>query len=218
MSKTYTLLDNLECESLSINGNYEGSSSFSANGKDITCKWVGISNSFEQSLSVLMGSGTWEAMDFYLDTFHGVVSIESETSTMRITPSDMAGLSSQFTSLGENSFNDIEVSEGAEVEMQTQATTFNSFKIGSGATIDLGGSQINIASLQAAGTDSNPINITGGTLSKPSGFVQCDYLVLADSRATGGAKWYAGENSIDNGGNEGWIFRKRKYQLPARKV
>lgn len=218
MSKTYTLLDNLECESLSINGNYEGSSSFSANGKDITCKGVGISNSFEQSLSVLMGSGTWEAMDFYLDTFHGVVSIESETSTMRITPSDMAGLSSQFTSLGENSFNDIEVSEGAEVEMQTQATTFNSFKIGSGATIDLGESQIDIASLQATGTSASPITITGGTLSKPSGFVECDYLNLTDSKATGGAKWYAGEHSIDSGGNEGWLFRKRKYQLPARKV
>ena len=171
MSNTYTLLDNLECESLNVSSIYGTDLLFDANNKSITCKWVSISNSFEQSLSVLMGSGTWEAMDFYLDTFHGVVSIESETSTMRITPSDMAGLSSQFTSLGENSFNDIEVSEGAEVEMQTQATTFNSFKIGSGATIDLGESQIDIASLQATGTSASPITITGGTLSKPSGFV-----------------------------------------------
>lgn len=78
-------------------------------------------------------------------------------------------------------------------------------------------------SLVAVGTESEPITIYSTdaqqiVFSKPSGFVQCDYLVLADSRATGGAKWYAGENSIDNGGNEGWIFRKRKYQLPARKV
>ena len=219
MSKTYTLLDNLECEPLSMNGNYEGSSSFSANGKDITCKRVGISNSFEQSLSVLMGSGTWEAMIFEVwDDWSGKrVNLNPETSTIRMVPSHITGMNGLFRADGGYSFNNIEIAEGTEISMGGD-NTFNNFKAVQGAVIDLGESQIDIASLQATGTSASPITITGGTLSKPSGFVECDYLNLTDSKATGGAKWYAGEHSIDSGGNEGWLFRKRKYQLPARKV
>lgn len=44
------------------------------------------------------------------------------------------------------------------------------------------------------------------TLSKASGVVSGDYLSITNSIATGGAKWYAGSNSVDNGGNTGWIF------------
>jgi hypothetical protein len=47
------------------------------------------------------------------------------------------------------------------------------------------------------------------TLSKSSGVVSCDYLNLSNSTATGGATWYAGSNSVDNGGNTGWIFTDR---------
>lgn len=45
------------------------------------------------------------------------------------------------------------------------------------------------------------------TLSKASGVVSCDYLSLQDSAATGGARWCAGRNSTDAGGNSGWLFR-----------
>lgn len=44
------------------------------------------------------------------------------------------------------------------------------------------------------------------TLSKASGQVSCDYLSISNSIATGGAAWYAGANSVDGGGNTGWIF------------
>jgi hypothetical protein len=50
---------------------------------------------------------------------------------------------------------------------------------------------------------------TGGvsfTLSKSSGTVICDYLILIDSAASGGAAWYAGSHSQNVSGNSGWVF------------
>lgn len=47
---------------------------------------------------------------------------------------------------------------------------------------------------------------SAATLSKSSGVVSADYLKLTNSTAQGGATWYAGGNSINNGGNTGWIF------------
>ncbi len=44
------------------------------------------------------------------------------------------------------------------------------------------------------------------TLTKSTGVVSCDYLSIQDSTATGGAKWYAGANSVNVSGNTGWIF------------
>ena len=44
------------------------------------------------------------------------------------------------------------------------------------------------------------------TLSKASGTVSSDYLLISRSTATGGAGWYAGANSTDGGNNTGWIF------------
>lgn len=49
---------------------------------------------------------------------------------------------------------------------------------------------------------------TQHTLSKSSGTVNCDYLDITYSIATGGATWYAGINSVDSGNNSGWIFTK----------
>lgn len=51
-------------------------------------------------------------------------------------------------------------------------------------------------------------NTPGDTfnLSIPSGIISTDYLNITNSHAGGGAIWYAGSHSIDNGGNTGWIF------------
>jgi len=62
------------------------------------------------------------------------------------------------------------------------------------------------------GTSGNAIIIdastsgTPATISKASGVVNCDYLSLKDSTATGGATWNAGSNSTDVSGNSGWNF------------
>ena len=62
-----------------------------------------------------------------------------------------------------------------------------------------------------SGTAGNTITInssevgTQATLSKSSGTVDCDYLLLTDSDATGGATWNAGNNSIKYTNVTGWL-------------
>lgn len=45
-------------------------------------------------------------------------------------------------------------------------------------------------------------------ISKAGGVVDLDYLVLQDCHATGGATFYAGENSTNTSGNTGWTFTR----------
>ncbi len=47
---------------------------------------------------------------------------------------------------------------------------------------------------------------TQHTLSQASGVVECNYLDISNSNATGGAAWYAGADSVDTINNTGWIF------------
>jgi hypothetical protein len=47
---------------------------------------------------------------------------------------------------------------------------------------------------------------TAWTLKCTSGTAICDYLSLKDSHTTGGAEWFAGANSTNVSGNEGWAF------------
>lgn len=67
-----------------------------------------------------------------------------------------------------------------------------------------------VGNFSATGTAGNPITITSASyvlsLSKASGTVNCDYLVLKNCHAIGGATWNAGPNSVDSGGNTGWFF------------
>lgn len=46
----------------------------------------------------------------------------------------------------------------------------------------------------------------GGTLTKSSGQLCIDYVLLRNVTATGGALFFAGNNSVDLGGNSGWAF------------
>lgn len=91
--------------------------------------------------------------------------------------------------------------------------TINSFNIlGTNKIVELvmGSTTCSVGTFSATGTAGNPITITSDayvlTFSKPSGTVNCNYLNLKNSHAIGGATWNAGANSIDNGGNTGWIF------------
>lgn len=78
------------------------------------------------------------------------------------------------------------------------------------------GSTTTVTDFQIKGTTSGPTNfpitlnstVPGSTftLTSPADTVSVDYLNIKDSVATGVAKWYAGNNSIDSGNNTGWIF------------
>lgn len=70
---------------------------------------------------------------------------------------------------------------------------------------------ITVQNFFAVGTAGNLINLNmiGGSylnLTKTSGTVSCDYISLKNSTASGGAVWNAGANSVDGGGNVGWLF------------
>lgn len=98
-----------------------------------------------------------------------------------------------LTITGANTFSNITntVQPASVLFTAATTTTFNNFNLN--------------------GTLGNPITISSATaathtLSKTSGTVSCDYLVLTNSIATGGAAWYAGANSTNVTGNSGWIF------------
>ncbi len=100
----------------------------------------------------------------------------------------------------------------------TGANTFADFKIDgttartvtfpSGVTTTLG-SFTRSNQGTAILTVNSSIPGTVHTLSKASGIVSLDYLNISDSVATGGAKWFAGRNSVNTTPltNVGWLFR-----------
>ena len=62
---------------------------------------------------------------------------------------------------------------------------------------------------------------TGGsawTLKCASGAVACNYMVLRDSTATGGAVFYAGSQTVNVSGNTGWTFSTDPGGAPVRVV
>lgn len=91
--------------------------------------------------------------------------------------------------------------------------TLNVADATNGRTLTLPASTtVTIGTFNVNGTPGNPMSLvsstpgTQATLSKASGIVSCDYLSLQDSKATGGASWYAGLNSSNVSGNSGWFF------------
>lgn len=92
--------------------------------------------------------------------------------------------------------------------------TVNNLFIGSGRTLTITRSATItvVTTFSVAASAGSPVTInstvvgTAGILSQASGTITCDYLNIRDSRATGGATWIAGENSIDISGNSGWVF------------
>lgn len=94
----------------------------------------------------------------------------------------------------------------------TGSNTFNDFKSDAGRTINFtAGTTTTVTTFTAVGTSGNNIVIASvtsatHTLSCASGTIDCDYLTISYSVATGGATWNAGSHSTDGGNNTGWIF------------
>lgn len=110
----------------------------------------------------------------------------------------VAGSTGQLSITGANTFKTIEFSDvtNARTLAFTAATTTN------------------FTNLLVRGTAGKLMTITSvtaatHTLSKAaSGVVDCDYLSVSQSIATGGATFFAGDNSTDGGSNTGWIFKE----------
>jgi hypothetical protein len=82
--------------------------------------------------------------------------------------------------------------------------------------------EFTVGSIDIRGTADEKITISDCTINRASGTVVGEYLVLTNVIATGGAAFYADKNSVDNGGNDGWIFTTKETQnitfneLPAK--
>lgn len=85
------------------------------------------------------------------------------------------------------------------------ANITNSYSTTGATTIQLLGT-IYVNRFTASGTAGKLLTLQLATLSCYTGIVSVDYMNIAGNKAQGGAKWYAGANSIDSGSNRGWIF------------
>lgn len=74
------------------------------------------------------------------------------------------------------------------------------------------GSTTTVTNFTITGESGAPVTINSSvpgtqfTLTKATGNVSSDYLIIQDSNATGGATWYAGANSSNVSNNTGWLF------------
>lgn len=76
----------------------------------------------------------------------------------------------------------------------------------SGRTLLVGGSHTILNQFTARTRPGFPIRIKGGLFIKSSGDLCFEWLYLENNSAVGGANWYAGWQSSDLGGNNGWLF------------
>lgn len=82
--------------------------------------------------------------------------------------------------------------------------------------------ELTVGSIDIRGTADENITISNCIINRAAGVVVGEYLILSNVIATGGATFYADKNSVDNGGNDGWIFTTTETQnitfneLPAK--
>jgi hypothetical protein len=167
-----------------------------------------------------MGSGTWQAFSMIFSDGSGetddpLILINSETASIKLVNNTAsAGEFNIVSSSGAIEFNDIWFtgtgSGGWEI---TGDYEFGEFKVdGASKTLDfLFSPTITATSFNIVGTSEITYTLTSTssetwTFSKSSGDVECQYLDLSYSFATGGATYYAGYTSTDSGNNFGWFF------------
>jgi hypothetical protein len=100
-----------------------------------------------------------------------------------------------------------------DANFTTKAFGANSFTESSSyaATISLNGAATQAGDGRVAIVSSSPG--TQSTLSQAHGIVRGGYMTIQDSKATGGASWYAGNNSTLVSNDTGWILGSGEYNL-----
>lgn len=209
---TMTLQDSLNINNIGIFTLNNGT--FNANGFNVTARRVSISGTPTRALT--MGSGTWtlisaSAEAVWIATTVTGLTLTSTGSTILISDTG-AGVNKSFIG-GGLTYNNLTLSNLSTGMMDfTGSNTFAIFTINAPRTVRFtAGTTTTVSSFVAMGNSSNVITISSitaatHTLSDAAGTNSCDWLNLTNSIAGGGAAWYAGANSIDSGGNAGWIF------------
>lgn len=165
--------------------------------------------------AITMGSSTWTASDsgttvwdmvstgltFTPNTSNVVVSSTGAGSKVfnggGLTYNTVTFSGDNITVNGNNTYATLALSNGGRT---------NGIKVGAGSiqtftTITTNSSAGNLSVIQSSSAGS------AGIFSKASGTVSLDFMSIKDNSATGGAIFFAGANSVDNGGNSGWNFQ-----------
>lgn len=214
LNGSYTLqsdfVGNFSTSGYSLNLTY---GTLDSNGYAVTVFSFGSSNSNTRVLT--MGASTW-TLNGYSATFSiwftsTVTNFTLNRGTSTIVINDNSATRKQFSG-GGKIYGNLNLT-GSPVTI-VGSNTWNNFTVSAGKTLHLtsGNTQTIQGVPTLTGTVGNLITIdstTGGsrhTLSKSSGVVECDYMSIQDSNATGGAAWYAGSHSTNVSNNLGWIF------------
>lgn len=210
---TFTLQDNLNLGSTTVHNLRLNNGSFNANNKNITCgTWISSSGT---TRSITMGSGTWTLTSTgnVWNTSAANFTITPNTSTIKIT--DATSTSLTFIGSGKI-YNNIWFSRGVGTGTNTitGANTFNDFKDDTSVAhiiIFPASTVTTVTTFTVSGSSGNVITLnsssggTAWTLSCASGVINRSYLTIQDSKAQGGANFYAA-NSTSTSGNTGWQF------------
>ena len=86
----------------------------------------------------------------------------------------------------------------------------DSIIVDAGKTLEINGTVTVNDYVELSGIPSSPTYLSGNgstdSLLVASGNLCFEYLRVSNVNAGGGATFYAGQGSVDNGGNSGWIF------------
>lgn len=201
---TLTIQDSFSSNGLTLTLTFGG---FDANNFNVTINALKASNSNTRTLS--MGSGTWTVTGN--GQFPGIWDIGTTTGltfnkgTSTIVMSDTTIFNAVFNGANLTYYNLTYNAPNASGK-STNGGTFNTVTI----IAPMGGLAFNgnmtVTNFIARGSPGNTIVLSGNVI-KSSGTVSCNYLNLTSSAASGGAKFYAGANSTNSGGNSGWLFK-----------
>lgn len=208
-TNTLTILDAL---TLTNGGITLNTSTLIANS-NVTINSLNSSNSGVRGLQ--MGPGTWTlrgtTSNPWTTTTTTNLTFDAGSSTIKLTSPlttnrTFGGGGLTFNNFWNATTNDFTITIAG-------SNTFNNFRVDPGRTQRFtAGTTQTVASFTATGTSSNLVTINSTTstnfnLVKSGGGISSnDYLLITDSTASPLGSWYAQQNSVDGGGNEGWLF------------
>lgn len=214
---TLIMNDNLTAVQLSINAG-----SFLTNGFSIICStgFSGGSGSvatvdFSSAIHLFSGSFNTIHGSFIVTPFTGIIKmVDSSNSNIYFQGSGQTYNSVWFSRGSSTGTNYIQDTGNTFTTLKDDGTAAHSFLFLSGSTttitnFNISGTLGNLITIGSCNTSGTP-QTTTHTLSAVSGIINCNYLNIQHSVATGGATWYAGNNSVNNQAvttaGSGWIF------------
>lgn len=221
---SYTLTDSLN---LGITRNLNlTQGTFDAAGFNVTCLSVQSSNTNLRTIKG--GAGTWtvggQPTVFTISNSTNLTIDFSET-TVLVT--DVSANNKSFTVGTANpTFKKIVgPASGSGILIFSAGFTVGTLEIQEGRAVQFASAATVVITeeLAISGSAGNLVTVTASTgasaaiLKKTSGIVAVDYVSLKDSKAEGGATFYAGAHSTNVSGNSGWAFEEgpQKSQYPA---